>query len=50
MDFSFHPGLGKGSHAAVYIEQYRTTVKYGEIGPGLLTSMLRDLNIDKREF
>ena len=48
--FQLHPELGTGSHGKVFIGQYRTTVKYGGIDAGLLINMLRDLNIDRRDF
>jgi len=41
---------GKGSHERVYYGDKFTTVKRGEIGPGLLAAMCRQLGIDKREL
>lgn len=41
---------GKGSHGRVYIGDYYTTVKYGEIPPDLLADMLKQLGINRREF
>lgn len=49
-EFYFDSAHGKGSHSRVYVGQLFTTVPYGEIGPGLLASMLRDLDIDREEF
>ena len=34
----------------VYIGSRRTPIQYGEIGPGTLASMLRDLNIRREDF
>ena len=50
LSFDFDPTRGKGSHGEVYIGEFRTTVQYGEIPRGTLASMLRDLDIDRREF
>lgn len=44
------PERGKGSHAEVRLGDRRTTLRHGEIGPGLLSKMLRDLDIDKKGF
>ena len=41
---------GKGSHVTIYIGDRDTTVKYGEIQPPMLFSMLRQLGIDRKEF
>ena len=41
---------GKGSHGRVYLGEFLTTVPHGELGTGLLASMLRDLHIDREEF
>jgi predicted RNA binding protein YcfA (HicA-like mRNA interferase family) len=46
----FVPGHGKGSHGRLYIGGRFTTVKRGEIPPGLLRAMLKQLGIDKEEF
>ncbi len=50
LEFYFDPSIGKGSHGEVHIGEYRTTVQHGEIARGTLYSMLRDLNIPRREF
>ena len=50
LEFYFNPGKGKGSHGEVHIGEYRTIVQRGEIPLGTLTSMLKDLNIPRREF
>ena len=50
LDFEFAPRRGKGSHGALYLGRYRTTVPHGEIPAGTLASMLRDLHIDRREL
>ena len=41
---------GKGSHVALYIDDLRTSVQYGEIRKGTLSRMLRDLDIDREDF
>ncbi len=41
---------GKGSHGTLYYGTKYTTVKHGEIGPGLLAAMLRDLGLRKRDI
>ena len=48
--FRFDPGHGKGSHGRIHLGNHLTTVPRKEIGTGLLAAMLKDLNIDKREF
>jgi mRNA interferase HicA len=49
-DFYLDRGRGKGSHWTVYIDDRTTIVQHGEIPPGTLASMLRQLNINPREF
>ena len=48
--FSFDPAHGKGSHGRLYIGTRFTTVRQGELQKGLLSAMLRQLNIDQSEF
>ena len=50
LTFRFEPRHGKGSHGSLYIGDHRTTVQHGEIPRGTLASMLKDLNINRREF
>ena len=50
VDFSFDPIKGKGSHSEVRIGGRRTIVKRGELRRGLLSAMLKQLEIDPREF
>lgn len=50
LEFSFDPTRGKGSHGEVRIGGFRTMVQYGEIKRSTLAGMLRQLNIDRREF
>ncbi len=50
VDFRFDPIKGKGSHSEVRIGVRRTIVKRGEIRQGLLAAMLKQLEIDPREF
>ena len=49
-NFRFHPAHGKGSHGRVYVGTRFTTVQRGELKTGVLAAMLRQLNIDQREF
>lgn len=48
--FRFDPARGKGSHGRLYVGARFTTMKRGELTKGLLAAMLRQLNIDPREF
>jgi predicted RNA binding protein YcfA (HicA-like mRNA interferase family) len=49
--FRFDASRGKGGHQTVYVGSDRlTVVKTGEIGTGLLASMLKDLGIPPKEF
>jgi len=41
---------GKGSHGTLYYGDKKTTVKRSEIGPSLLSAMLKQLDIDKDQF
>ena len=50
LDFSFDPIKGKGSHSEVRIGGQRTIVKKGELSRGLLSAMLKQLEINPREF
>ena len=50
LEFSFDPARGKGSHGQVSIGGFTTTVQYGEIKPSMFAGMLRQLNINRREF
>ncbi len=50
LECSFAPERGKGSHGTFFLGRRRTQVKHGEIKPGLLLSMLRQLGIDRRRF
>ncbi len=50
LDFSFDPIKGKGNHSEVEIGGRRTIVKKGEIRRGLLAAMLKQLEINPREF
>ena len=49
-DFAFYPDWGKGSHGRVFVGENFTTVPQHEIGTGLLATMLKDLNINRRDF
>ena len=48
--FRFDSAHGKGSHGRLYIGSRFTTVKRGELSRGMLAAMLRQLDIDQREF
>ncbi len=48
--FRFDPTHGKGSHGRLYVGSRFTTVRRGELKKGILAAMLRQLNIDSREF
>ncbi len=50
LEFSFDPSRGKGSHGQVRIGEFKTIVQYGEIAPNTLANMLRQLDINRREF
>ena len=50
LEFRFDTASGKGSHGRLHIGGRLTTVPYGEIGPGLFASMLKDLEIDRKGF
>ncbi len=50
LEFYFDSSHGKGSHGTIYVGDRRTRVQYGEISTGTLMSMLRDLNIGRRDF
>lgn len=49
-EFILDPERGKGSHALLYIGRRRTIVPHQEISAGLLAAMLKDLDIDRRNF
>ena len=46
----FEPGRGKGSHGTPYVGSRRMVVKRGEISKGMLTAILKQLQIEKRDF
>ena len=50
LDFHHNPGRGKGSHGELYLGGRRTIVKAGELSKGLLTAMLKQLDINREEF
>lgn len=50
VEFRFDPRRGKGSHGTLYVGNRYTVVKQGEISKGLLTTMLEQLGIDRKEF
>ena len=46
----FLSAKGKGSHGVVQVGSHDTTLKRGELGPGLLRKMLDQLRIRKEDF
>ena len=50
LKFRFDPSYGKGSHGRVYVGKRFTTVQQGELSRGMLAAMLRQLDIERREF
>ena len=50
LGFNYDPIKGKSSHSEIRIGGRRTIVKKGEIRRGLLSAMLKQLEIDPREF
>jgi hypothetical protein len=48
--FSVDASRGKGGHQMVRVGDKTTTVKTGEIGTGLLSAMLGQLDIPKGDF
>ena len=50
LDFQHNPGRGKGSHGELYLGGRRTIVKAGTLSKGLLTAMLKQLEINREEF
>lgn len=41
---------GKGSHIIIYLDNRHCTVKYSEIGAGLLNEMCKQLGITKQDL
>ena len=50
VDYRFDRKRGKGSHGTVHYGDRKSILKSGEIGEGLLHSMLKQLGIKKEEF
>ena len=50
LTFRFLPAKGKGSHGVVQVGSHDTTLKRGELSPGLLRKMLAQLGIRKEDF
>jgi predicted RNA binding protein YcfA (HicA-like mRNA interferase family) len=50
VEFSWEPRRGKGSHGRLLLDKRFTTVKHGEIGPGLLADMLKQLGLTKDDL
>ena len=50
LDYYFDPAQGKGSHGTFHLGSRQTTVQHGEVARRTLLNMLRDLDIDRREF
>ena len=49
-DFHFDPAQGKGSHGRIYLGFRFTTLKKGDLSRGLVAAMLRQLEIDRKDF
>jgi hypothetical protein len=50
LDFEIDSRQGKGSHSLIRVGRKKTIVKKGEIGRGLLTAILKQLNFDREDF
>jgi len=52
LEFQYDPRRGKGSHGRVFIGKHLTAIKSSNktIGIGLLRKMLKDLNIEPKDF
>ena len=48
--FRFDARRGKGSHGLLYVGDRRTVVKHGELKPGTLRNMLKQLEIPREDF
>ena len=48
--FDYDPRRGKGSHGEIYVGDKRTIVQHGELSKGMLSAMLKQLDIDREEF
>lgn len=46
----YRPDSGKGSHSKVWLGDRMAILPKGELKPGTLHGILRQLGIDKREF
>ena len=49
-DFRFDPARGKGSHGRLHVGSRFTTIKQGQLSKGLQAAMLRQLNIQRKDF
>ena len=49
-EFYFDERHGKGSHGTLTVGSRCTIVKHGEISKGMVTSMLKQLGINRQEF
>jgi len=52
LEFQYDPRKGKGSHGRIIVGDRLTAIKSGNknIGIGLLRKMLKDLNINPKDF
>lgn len=50
LEVQFDPSRGKGSHGMLYLGHRRTVVKHGELKPGTLRAMLKQLGISTEDF
>lgn len=49
-EFRLETGRGKGSHSRLRIGPRFTTLRRGELSKGMVAAMLRQLDIDGKEF
>ena len=50
IEFFLDSRRGKGSHQTIYVGESFTTVPHGELRSGAYFAMLRDLQINPRDF
>ena len=50
LKYFYNPRHGTGSHGRLHLGKRITTVPRKEIGKGLFSAMLKELQIDKEEF
>lgn len=50
IDCDFDPKRGVGSHGTVFLGDRKTIVPHGELAPGTLAAILRQLGITKNDL